>query len=52
MLSENWLCVIDSNLNYSKRQAFGKIRLLGAQILAKIKLEMANAQVSFVYSSH
>jgi hypothetical protein len=52
-LSENWLCLTDSNLNdHSKFQHFKKIRLSGAKLLAKIKLELSNAEVSFVYTSH
>jgi hypothetical protein len=49
-LSENWLCLIDSNLNdHSKFQNVNKKRLLGAKLLTKIKLELSNAEVSFVY---
>jgi hypothetical protein len=48
----NWLYVINSNLHdHSKFQHFKKIRLLGAKLLAKIKLEFSNAEVSFFYTS-
>jgi hypothetical protein len=48
-LSGNWHCPTDSNLNdHSKFQHFKKIRLLGAKFLAKIKLDVSNAEVSFV----
>jgi hypothetical protein len=51
--SENQLCLIDSNLNdHPKFQNFKKIRLLGAKLSAKIKLELSNAEVSFVCTSH
>jgi hypothetical protein len=52
-LSEKWICLTDSNLNdHSKFQNFKKISLLGAKLLAKIKLELSNVEVSFVYTSH
>jgi hypothetical protein len=52
-LSENWLSLNDSNLNdHPKFQNFKKIRLLGAKLLPKIKLELSNAELSFVYTSH
>jgi hypothetical protein len=52
-LSENHFSVVDSNLNdNSKFQNFKKIRILGAKLLAKIKLELSNAEVSFVHTSH
>jgi hypothetical protein len=52
-LSENWLCLIDSNSNdHSMFQNFKKIRLLRAKLLAKIKLELLNAELSFVYTLH
>jgi hypothetical protein len=52
-LSENWLHLIDSNLNdHSNLQNFNKIRLLKAKLLPKTKLELSNAEVSFVYTSH
>jgi hypothetical protein len=41
------------NLNdHSKYQNFKKIHLLGTKLLVKIKLELANAEVCFVYTSH
>jgi hypothetical protein len=50
-LSENWLCLTDSNLNdHSKFQNFKKIRLLGARLLAKIKLELSDAL--FILRTH
>jgi hypothetical protein len=52
-LPENWICVIDSNLNdHYKYPSVKKIRLLKSKLLAKIKLEHANAELSFVYTSN
>jgi hypothetical protein len=52
-LSENWLRLIDFSLNdHSKFKKSKKIRLLGAKLLAKLKLELSNAEVTFVYISH
>jgi hypothetical protein len=52
-LFENWLLVTDLNSSYrSKYQNFEKICPLGAKLLVKIKLQLANAVVSFVYTSH
>jgi hypothetical protein len=46
-------CVTGSNLNvHCKYQNYKKIRLWGTKLLAKIKLEFANAEISFVYTSH
>jgi hypothetical protein len=46
-------CIIDSNLNYYfMYKNFKRIRLLGAKLLAKIKLQFPNAESNFVCTSH